>query len=758
MREIKNINKNWEFTFDNKKFEIVNLPHNISISPIISSGGRNFQGVSYYKKKLEIPELEKQESLLIYFEGAMQVMEIFLNDEKIGEHFCGYTPAVFDLTNHIKNKKEVIISIKLDNSDKEDVPPGKPQSDLDFTYEGGIYRDVKLIKLPKIYFTNPILENKKASGGIYVATISSKKENAIVRIQSHIKNNTNETKVAELRHTLFDENFKKIVSISSKLDFEKEIEDVKELAVVNPNLWNIYNPYLYNLISEIVVDGEIVDKIETKIGIRNFDITLEEGFVINGEKQRVSGGNYHQTFTQLGNAMPKSMLERDVLKLKDSGMMHIRSHYPFSEYFINKCDEVGIMLTISNPGWQFFKKGIFEERAYKNLRDILRWLRNHPSIILWEGILNETPMPVEFMKKIQKIIHEEIPYGSCYSGSDSLYSDVLYTGVDEGMIHKKILEELESIPKEEMEQYKNKPRWVREYGDSPDNFTDQSCAWRVPRHWGEDLMIKQVKRMTEDKLPWLVNYRKVFNAKSVAGFGVWPAMEHNRGYHINPCYGGFLDLQRIEKYSYYFFKSQKNYGEPMVFIANSFSELSPDDITIYSNCEKIKLYVNGKFVKEQFADDVPIDFPPFTFRNDFYFERNRSTLKAEGYIKDKVVAVDERTSHGVMRKLHLSKDDMGIDLTADSSDVIFIRCEALDDLGNRVFYGSDEHKILFTLTGEGEIIGDYIKNFELGITGILVKSNGKFGEIKIKAQIKEEQVYKNIFVEEDELIIVLDKR
>lgn len=764
MRKSTLLNQNWQFLkgddtsshlkdFDSLTWDIVHLPHSMEIAPTHNSGGRNYQGVCRYRKHFTIHKEMDGEKFLLEFEGAMQVLEVWINDHQLPTHYCGYTPAVYDITPYISYDEENLIAIRLDNSDRSDVPPGKTQSLLDFTYDGGVYRNVHLHRLPAVHITNPILENKVAGGGMYISFDHVSEQKATARVQCHVRNTTDTNKELLILHELVNKNNEVVAhcSVGASLASEKDEHYVCELTVEAPQLWHPNHPYLYTLRTQVMNQDQVIDEVETSIGIRTFTFTKDDGFYINDQKLKVSGANYHQTFTQLGNAVPDSLLIRDAKKLREAGMLHLRSHYPFANSFTNACNQLGLMLTISNPGWQYFEEGPFVDRACQNLRDIVRWLRNNPSIILWEAILNETNMPESFQQRVHDIVHEEMPFGPCYTGSDSGISDVAYRNFDPGMFDPKLVDEHPEVL-EQAEARLNKPKWVREYGDSPDNWFDQSCGWRVPRAWGEDLMLKQVRRMTWDKTPWFSNYTNNYNNESLCGFGMWPGIEHNRGYHMNPCYGGFLDLQRIPKYSFYFFKSQQGPDisiegipcGPMAYIANSWSDTSPDDITIYSNCEKMRLYHNDTLIEERLPDDLAVKHPPFTFKNNFYYGRERSEIRVEGLIDEKVVATDVRFSPGVTRELRLVPDDMGIDLKADGGDIMFVRCEAVDDQGSIVPLTCDCHDILFEVKGEGHIIGDSLKRTELGVTGILIQSTTTPGKITVTCQLKNPLKYSSI--------------
>lgn len=759
MSKVTSINQNWYFSLgnDNSSWEEVHLPHCVELSPLISSGGRNYQGICRYRKKFSVVKEYDSERVIIEFEGAMQVLELWINNVKLPPHYCGYIPAVYDITEHIHYNNTNIIDIRLDNSDNDEVPPGKPQSRLDFTYEGGLYRGVNLIQSSNLSISHSLIEDEVAGGGLWVYTEDVSQDSAKLFVQTHVKNTSDYSMDYTVNHIIYDENKNLIATLADTYSLAgNSTQHGTQSTLINaPQLWHSYSPHLYSVVTEITVDNKIMDSNETTFGIRDFKFTYDKGFLINGEHLKVSGANYHQTYCYVGNAMPDSMLKRDVRKYREAGMLHIRSHYPFAKSFIEECDRLGIMLIISNPGWQHYKDGVFRDRAIKNQQRIIRWLRNHPSIILWEPILNESVMPVDFIQALHNTVHEELPYGPCYTASDEGLCDVIYKEFDPSMLDANAFghyteEEFKDI----CDTFSKKPRWAREYGDCPDNFTDQSCAWRVPRAWGEDIMLKQVRRMLWDKYEYMGNYKDNYNNDTLCGFGMWPGMEHNRGYHINPCWGGFLDLYRLPKYSFYFFKSQRDVSDtvpnissgPMVFIANSWSEISPDDITVYSNCDSVRLYHNDTLIEERTPDHIAVKHPPTTFKNDFYFGRQRSSIRAEGIINGEVLATDTRFSPGVPKELHLVPDDMGLHLEANGSDLLFIRCNVLDDHQNIVPLYLDAHDIRFSIKGPAKIIGDEIKRPEMGQTGVVIQSTCQRGDVTITAELLHPQKYSDIAV------------
>ena len=239
-------------------------------------------------------------------------------------------------------------------------------------------------------------------------------------------------------------------------------------------------------------------------------------------------------------------------------------------------------------------------------------------------------------------------------------------------------------------------------------------------------------------------YVSVYTNNSICGYGVWPAIAHNRGYHINPCWGGHLDLFRLPKFSYYFMRSQKDREEigDVVFIASWWSETSPVDVMVFSNADKVQLYRNDELIGEQEPDDIPVKHPPFTFKNvkRDYKLRERSNLTAKAIVDGKVVAEHKVRSFGAPTKLALEADFMGIPLKADGSDIVAVHCYVLDYDGSVTPLTSDVHPIIFEIEGEGEIVGDASIGAnpvypDAGIATVLVRSTKKAGEIKLRAKM-----------------------
>ncbi len=760
-RNIIKINKDWEFSlgdnFENGS-ELVCVPHCVKLTPAISSGCLDYQGKYTYKKNILISTENEDKNIFLSFEGVMGITEFFINGELVKKHYSGYIPCVMDITSLVKFGEENEILLISDNTPDPNYPLGKEEDELDFTYEAGLYRDVELIITDKLHITNSLVENVVAGGGVFFWSEEVTENFAIANVKTHVRNCCEQEKEFSVCMTLsFGGEVVAKNSTVCKLSAGGDIHVTLHTDVLNPMLWSPDCPNLYTLDVEIEADGEKIDNTTISVGIRNFEFTPKNGTIINGKSYRLSGANYHQTYPYIGNAVPYSLLYKDMKYLHEAGMTSLRSHYPFGRAITDACNELGITLIVSNPGWQFFGNETFEAQAVQNMREIIRWQRNNPCIFIWEPYMNESPMSDTYKDSAYECVHEEFPYAECYVGADYGKMDISYKEFDPLMLSP-TAENYEGVGTKDG----GALLWVREYNDCPDNWTDQNCSWRSPRGFGEYAMLRAVDRMIgKDPQCQGHNYIDMYNNKKLCGFGTWPGIEHNRGYHINPCWGGYLDLFRNRKFSFYFMQSQQEIEKAgvVLHIANLWSEISPNDITVLSNADSIRLYHDDVFVGEQIPEKIAVSHPPFIFKDvrDKYKVRERSVLKAEAIVGGEVVKTQTVQAPGVAWQLKLSVQSDGFDFVADGADIVRVSCDVLDREGNIVPYTADMHPIIFEIEGEGEIIGDSTIGAnpvvpQLGTCNILVKSTKTAGEITVKADLLWKNKNFKRAVKEDKII------
>lgn len=771
-RSVASMNPAWRFLkgtainaeavdFDDKDWTVVSLPHGIEYLPTEASGNTNYQGEVWYRKHFTPDFALKGKKLFLYFEAVMGKAKIFVNGKLLSEHFGGYLPIIVDITNTVQWGQENLIAVWADNSDDPMYPPGKPQDVLDFAYLGGIYRDVWLVAHNDTYITDPNFENEIAGGGLFVAYDNVSEGSADVSLKLHIRNEKSSAFTGVVEYELQQPNGKKVAFSEKKIDIAKKsaIYSEDKLEVTKPMLWSPDSPTLYNLIVRIRDEkGTIIDGYRRRIGIRSYEFKGIDGFWLNGKPypKPIIGANRHQDFAVVGNALSNSTHWRDAKKLKDLGLEVIRNaHYPQDPAFMDACDELGLFVIVNTPGWQFWNEApIFEQRVYQDIRNMVRRDRNRPSVWLWEPILNETWYPADFAKNTRDIVYEEYPYPYCYTGCDSEakgheYFPVLFThplNGDGGAFSTDVMKDSITY-------------FTREWGDNVDDWSSHNSPSRVARNWGETPMLIQVKHYASPTYKY-TSYDALYKTpRHHIGGALWHSFDHQRGYHPDPFYGGLMDVFRQPKYSYYMFKAQRSpevrntiaETGPMVYIAHEMTPFSSKDVTVYSNCEEVRLTFNkgGKthsYQKQKDRKGLPSPIILFPDVYDFMVDKALSRqgkqeevyLLAEGLIGGKVVATHKVRPARRAEKILLWLDNEGVQLEANGSDFVTVVAGVADKNGS--IKRLNNYYIKFQISGEGRILGDasILANpapVRWGTAPILVQSTLKAGKIKVTANV-----------------------
>ena len=757
-REVFNFNPGWRFfrgdvkngesmNFDDSSWEIVSTPHSVALVPAEASGNRNYQGPAWYRKRFVLDKNLSQKDVTLHFEAIMGKSDFYVNGKKVKSHLGGYLPINISLTETgVMPGDTCLVAVLADNSDDKSFPPGKPQYTLDFAYHGGIYRDVWMIAKSGVAITDPIEAGKVAGGGVFVHYDNISEESADVFVDTDIKSLENQRKTVFLITELCDKNGKIISNKRTKVILQNgESKTVSQkFSVKNPTLWSPKNPYLYRINSKIVENKKPLDGGTTRIGIRKAEFRGKDGFYLNGKPYgQLIGANRHQDFAYVGNAVPNSQQWRDAKRLRDAGCEIIRAaHYPQDPAFMDACDELGLFVIVATPGWQYWNKDPeFGKRANENNRQMIRRDRNHPSVLVWEPILNETRFPLDFSLEALKITQDEFPYPGAPVAAGDMHSE----GVAEnyGLVY--------GWPTDEGKG--NKSIFTREFGENVDDWYAHNNNNRASRSWGETPQLVQALSLAD-------SYGGMFHPTGqFVGGAQWHPFDHQRGYHPDPYWGGIFDAFRQPKYAYYMFKSQVNPDVdhpvadtgPMVFVANELTPFSGKDLVVFSNCDSVRLIVfeTDTIIQKVERNPKGIPFAPAVFKDvvDFWKMRELSYIQknwqkvsflVEGIIDGKVVAFQKKMPSRRSTKLQLKIDHNGQSLIADGSDFIVVTAEVTDDSGNVKRLAKDN--LFFTVEGEGKIIGDAQiganpRAVEFGSAPVLIRSTKTPGKIKVKVRM-----------------------
>ena len=735
-REVYSMNPAWRFhkgavegaetkEFNDKDWTVVSLPDGIEYLPTEASGCINYQGEVWYRKHFTPDAALKGKKLFLHFEAIMGKSKVFVNGKLLTEHFGGYLPVIADVTDVLDWNGDNVIAVWADNSDDPSYPPGKAQDVLDYTYFGGIYRDCWLIAHNNVFITDPNYENEVAGGGLFVAFGKVSDALAEVQLKIHVRNATKNPFSGRVEYMLLQPDGTEVARLSDKIQVKvgRATTVSDRMPVKQPMLWTPSTPTLYNLLVRVLdKEGNVIDGYRRRIGIRSIEFKGKDGFYLNGRPygKPLIGANRHQDFAVVGNAVANSIHWRDAKKLKDVGMEIIRNaHCPQDPAFMDACDELGLFVIVNTPGWQFWNDAPeFAQRVYSDIRNVVRRDRNHPSVWLWEPILNETWYPADFAKNTRDIVDAEYPYPYCYSGSDSEAR-----GHENFPVYFAHPANMQDASKEIDP---TKTYFTREWGDNVDDWSSHNSPSRVARNWGEQPMRVQAQHYACPYYP-VTSYDVLYKqSPQHVGGCLWHSFDHQRGYHPDPFYGGLMDVFRQPKYSYYMFmaqrpavKNDRNAGSgPMVYIAHEDKNRPGMPSPVITFPDVYDFMVDKAFSRTQKQDDV--------------------YLLAEGLIDGKVVATHKVVPARRPEKILLWMDNEGTDLKADGSDFVTVVAAVADKNGN--IKRLNNYNIRFSIEGEGRLLGGpgVLANpvpVKWGTAPVLVQSTLKPGKIRITASV-----------------------
>jgi beta-galactosidase len=746
-RDVWDFNDGWRFHLgdvpeanrmdhDDSGWHEVRLPHTPRIEALVigedGPESEQWQGICWYRKTFHPDASVAGKKLILEFGAAMRVAEVWVNGKSLGRYVGDYLPVVLDVTKEIRPGEPNVVAVRLDNFDNPDTGP-KPLAALDFNFYGGLYRGARLTAVTPLHITDPLLADRKGSCGVFVTFPTVSAEQAVVRVQTHLQNDDASPMEAVVRTSIFGKD-RTLLGMSDSpataIPAGKDAQIKQEIEVPNPPLWSVDSPNLCTVLSEIVVDGDVVDRQETRIGIRTFRIT-EDGFWLNGRETFLRGVNRHQEYPFIGYALSDNAQYRDAKKIKEAGFDYIRlSHYPPSPAFLDACDELGIVVMNCIAGWQYFANTpAFKEHHYKQCTDLIRRDRNHPCVLLWEVSLNETRMTKDFMDKMQSIAHEELPGDQCFTCGWSGKYDVFIQARQHGGCRN----------------VKGRPCVVSEYGDweyYAQNAGLNQEAWKDLKP--EDRSSRQSRGAGEKRLlQQALNFQEAHNDnRKTRAFadGLWVMFDYNRGYSPDLETSGCMDIFRLPKPAYYFFQSQRDADAklpdvasgPMVYIANEWIPSSPTAVRVFSNCDEVALFVNDKLIGTQRPDDdqfsTNLAHPPFTFHLDRF---EPGSLRAVGRIAGKDAASHVRLTPTAAARLGVEINLAGRRLESGVNDLVFVHAVVQDADGTA--RSDDSRKVTFAIEGPAELIGDNPATAEGGIASILLRANSNSGKIRVTA-------------------------
>ncbi|MGL4676616.1 MAG: glycoside hydrolase family 2 TIM barrel-domain containing protein [Brevinema sp.] len=720
MRNILMINDHWIFMehWDDSliktkgKGEIVTIPHAMKEIDLHYADESLLWLISGYQRELIVIPEWKGKRVILRFEGVMAVGELFVNGQSVIEHKGGYTPWEADITDYIIEGTN-LLTVKVDSREREDVPPFGAQ--IDYLCYNGIYREVSLRIVDPISIQEILISQKNALttpilvGSIRICNPSNIKKDITLSLS-----------IDDQSKSIFTEEFP--VSLTGEL-----MQDIPICSTIEKSkiiLWSLENPYLYQVSASI---GE--DKIHRSFGFREALFTAQ-GFFLNGVKIKLRGLNRHQSFPYKGYAMPARAQKKDADILKyELGLNLVRtSHYPQSPHFLDRCDEIGLLVFEEIPGWQYIGDLAWQELSIRYVQQMIERDIHHPSIILWGVRINESNDNHDFYTKTNACAHNLDPTRQtggvrCISHSEML--EDVYTMNDFIQNHER---EALRGQKEVTGLTEYVPYLVTEYNGHmyPTKSYDQ-----------EERQVEHTHR----------HYRIIAAAgqdKYICGSIGWCAFDYHThadfGAGDRFCYHGVMDIFRISKFAAGAYKAQ-NTTKPFlqtisVWARGERSEGGVLPLMISTNCDYIKIYFGDHELGLFFPAEgryrgiphppvivepwrCPSNLPSFIDRG---WGDRWHNCKIEGYINSQCVISQEMVSHPILYSLEVVADDKELNapVNGDTWDTTRITVIAKDQVGNRLPYIN--LPIQINIKGGAKLIGNEMVALEGGVYAFWVQT------------------------------------
>ncbi|MEE1030973.1 MAG: glycoside hydrolase family 2 TIM barrel-domain containing protein [Ruminococcus sp.] len=620
MRRTEKIMKGWSFTDKNGVREAVSLPHTWNGKDGQDGGNDYYRGTCKYDCKVKKPEFSAQERVYLQFHGVNASATVIFNSQIVCTHDGGYSTFRVDVTDKLLDENTLIVEV--DNSVNDRIYPQK----ADFTFYGGIYRDVEFLIVSEEHFN---LDYFAGPGMKYTTKVSGK--NAEIHVNTYV-NEAAKTSNATTKITLVD--------AEGTVVAKAEGNDVT-LAVKNVHLWDgLDDPYLYVLRAELVKDGQTVDAISCNCGVRTFEFSPKDGFHLNGRPYPLHGVSRHQDFKDLGNAITHEHHDRDMALIREVGANTIRlAHYQHDQYFYDLCDKVGMIVWAEIP---YISEHLANgnENTISQMKELIVQNYNHPCIVTW-GVSNEITISGAKLKKqmlanhhaLNDLCHEMDPtrpttlacFAMCphwhpVAHITDLVGWNLYLGwyVPFFWLNDLWIRFWHFL-------YPKRRLCYSEYGAEGmpnlhsgkpkrgDNTEEYQCKYH-------EYMLECFKRYP---YMWAHYYWNMFDfAADARNQGGEPGMNHK----------GMITFDRkTKKDTFYLYKAYWN-EEPMLHLAGKRYEYRTEkttEITVYSNQKEVSLYNNGKLVATKKGEHV--------FKFQLPMEAKNELEVRSGALRDKAV-------------------------------------------------------------------------------------------------------------------------
>jgi len=695
-------------------FVAVTLPHTNVVLPYHNFDDAEYQFISTYRNPFKLPEPLNGRHLLVEFEGVMTTATVSINDHTFDEHRGGFVPFTLDLTPYLNESGDNLLTVHVDSTERKDIPPFG--GTVDYLVFGGIYREVNLSYVEPVYIEN-----------VFVKPRDVLSDSALIEVDVRLKNlgatdraiglyvaygrEDSPDSAADVSTpapitALVPANGTHIVSLS-----------LRDLAAFD--LWSVNKPTLYRLVTHLMDGGKgaTIDRKWTRFGFRDTAFK-DDGFYLNGQRLQLIGLNRHQNYPFIGAAAPARLQRKDAEILKQElGVNIVRtSHYPQSRHFLDRCDELGLLVFEEIPGWQHIGDSDWKSLALRDVTAMVERDHNHPSIIIWGVRINESWDDHDFYaatNALARSLDPTRPTGGVRFFLGSEFLEDVYTFND---FSNRIVEP------------EHTPHLVTEYNGHM--FPTKS--------WDND------QRRVEHAHRHLIVQNFAHSMGGVSGAIGWCAFDYNThkefGAGDRICYHGVSDIFRLHKYAAYAYASQTDPAvRPVLHIASNWKAGDYNEgatiqpVTVLTNCDYVEAFVGeksqGKFYPDK-ATYAYLPHPPVKLEGlDIRLAFPWGDLRVVGYLNDTPVIEQQIAADGVPARLEISADDA--ELNADGSDMTRVVFRIVDKYGNPLTYAVSV--VTLDVEGPADLFGDTVFPLVGGQAAVYLRARHDAGEVIIHA-------------------------
>lgn len=564
--------------------ETVCLPHTTAETPLQYFDESLYQMDCAYRRVFTPEEEWRGKRVLLTVGAAGHSAWVYLNGALLAEHHCGYTAFQAELTDSLTFGQENVLVIRVDSREDQDIPPfGKV---IDYMTFGGLYREVWLEVREQAYLADVFVRTRCAAGE--APALDSQVTVDVGGRRVALEDSDNGLDGFSIRQTLLN---------GDGTVFQALPPHVLRHETPGAALWDLDSPNLYILRTELYRSGVLWDAREDRFGFRSARFE-PDGFYLNGRKLKLRGLDRHQSWPYAGYAMPKSMqrYDADILKY-ELGVNTVRtSHYPQSHHFIDRCDELGLLVFTELPGWQHIGGEAWQDQAVRNVEEMVEQYRNHPSIVLWGVRINESVDCDPFYRRTNAAAHRLDPTRQTsgvrnFTQSSLLedvyaYNDFCHYGPNRGC-----------LPRDQVTPHGDKGYLISEYNGHMYPTKSFDAEDRRVEH-----MLRHVRVMDG-----------YYGESGIAGGIGWCMFDYNThgdfGSGDRVCYHGVCDQFRNPKLAAAVYASQ-GAAEPVLEISSSMDvgehpACQRPDLYAVTNGDSVRLYKGDRLIREFFAKDSP---------------------------------------------------------------------------------------------------------------------------------------------------------